>query len=72
MPPTNHSIIRKTRVARGWKVSELARRADVRPGHLANVESGCVNASIEFLNKVANVLDLPVAALLARDKSGAK
>lgn len=64
MPTPNGEKIRETRQRRGWKLSDLARRADVKVKTLANIESGHQVASVELLQRVADALGLNEAAKL--------
>lgn len=58
--------LRAVRVARGWKLREVAERSGIDPGHLSKVERGEKNLSVESLYRLAVVLELrELAALLA-------
>ncbi|QFU87833.1 helix-turn-helix domain-containing protein [Amycolatopsis sp. YIM 10] len=67
MPTPNRQLIRATRQKRGWKLAELAGRANVKPQHLANIESGHATASIEVLQRLALELGLPAKHLRLPD-----
>lgn len=64
MPTPNGEKIRETRQRRGWKLSELARRANVKVKTLANIESGHQVASVELLQRVADELGFDQASAL--------
>lgn len=51
---------------RGWGVNELARRANVDPGHLSRILSGERNAGIETYNKFAKAFRVPLETVLAK------
>lgn len=49
--------VRELREARGWSQAELARRADVRPATLSNIETGQTKGiDFETLEKLAAAL----------------
>jgi XRE family transcriptional regulator, master regulator for biofilm formation len=57
--------IKKHRIKRGISLSELAERAGVAKSYISSIERNIQqNPSIQFLEKVAAVLALPVNALL--------
>lgn len=60
MPKPLGQVIRTARVARGDKVSDLAKVARIRPNSLTNIECGIKRASIEVLARIANHYDLDV------------
>ncbi|WP_280153043.1 helix-turn-helix transcriptional regulator [Piscinibacter sp. XHJ-5] len=60
---------RALRARRGLTRKGLARAADVSERHLANVEMGVGNASIQFLRQVAQALNCTLAELIGDDSS---
>ncbi|GGE73471.1 helix-turn-helix domain-containing protein [Priestia taiwanensis] len=57
--------IKKYRMQRGISLSELAEKAGVAKSYISSIERNIQqNPSIQFLEKVATVLALPVNALL--------
>jgi XRE family aerobic/anaerobic benzoate catabolism transcriptional regulator len=55
--------VKSLRARRGITRKELARLADVSERHVANVEAGVGNASIQFLRQLAQVLDCGLAEI---------
>lgn len=57
--------IKKYRMEKGFSLSELAENAGVAKSYLSSIERNIQkNPSIQFLEKVSNVLDIPVETLL--------
>ncbi|PTL40511.1 helix-turn-helix domain-containing protein [Alkalicoccus saliphilus] len=57
--------VRQFRTARGLTMSELADRAGVAKSYLSAIERDLqTNPSIQFIEKIANVLDVDINALL--------
>jgi XRE family aerobic/anaerobic benzoate catabolism transcriptional regulator len=56
--------VRALRSRRGLTRKALARLAEVSERHLANVESGVGNASIQFLRQLASVLNCTLAEMI--------
>ena len=56
--------LRELRAARGFSLSELARRAEVGKATLSEIESGRRNPTIETLYALCAPLDVPLTALL--------
>ena len=56
--------VKALRARRGMTRKTLARLADVSERHLANVESGVGNASIQFLRQLALVLNCSLAEMI--------
>jgi XRE family transcriptional regulator, master regulator for biofilm formation len=53
--------IRALRESRGYSISELAKQADISKSYLSQIERGSQkNPSLQFLNKVANSLDISI------------
>ncbi|MEO5697203.1 MAG: helix-turn-helix transcriptional regulator [Burkholderiaceae bacterium] len=61
---------RALRARRGLTRKGLARAADVSERHLANVEMGVGNASVQFLRQLAQVLNCSLAELVGDDAGG--
>ena len=61
----NRHALRAIRERSGMSLSQLARAADVSQPHLSNVEAGRRRPSPELTLRLADVLRVPVVALLA-------
>jgi transcriptional regulator with XRE-family HTH domain len=57
--------IRKEREARGWSLGELARRTGMQAPNLSRLETGKHVPSLDTLERVAEVLGVRVANLVA-------
>jgi len=55
--------MRSARSAQGMSLRELARRLDVSPGHISQVERGLVAPSIQLVYAIAAELSLPMSEL---------
>lgn len=60
------AFIRDARVAKGLKLRELARRLDVTPSYVSDIENDRRVPSEEVLAKIAAELDLDYSNLVAR------
>jgi transcriptional regulator with XRE-family HTH domain len=49
---------RKLRIEKGWSMTEVANKAGYRQSYIAQVESGTINPSIDFLNKSVEIYGL--------------
>lgn len=56
--------MRAVRRERNMTLTELARRTDLSPGLISQVERGRTNPSLETLRRVAEALDVPIFDLL--------
>jgi len=61
----NPHALRVIRERSGLSISELARRAGLSQPHLSNIESGRRGASPAVVRALAQVLAVPVLALIA-------
>ena len=52
--------------------SVLARMVGISPGGIANFEKGRRNTSLDWLRRIADALDTPVAYFLAEGRAGKK
>jgi XRE family transcriptional regulator, master regulator for biofilm formation len=60
--------VKKYRLRKGLSLSELAERANVAKSYLSSIERNIQsNPSIQFLDKISNVLDVSVEVLLQGD-----
>ena len=61
--------VRELRLSRGWSLRELARRADVRPNTLSDIENGRTRG-VDFvtLEKLAEVFQVDPGYLIVRGK----
>jgi transcriptional regulator with XRE-family HTH domain len=60
-------VVKAWRLAHGWSVTELARRAGVPKGHLSEIENEKIDRpQDETVLKLANALDVPYADLHMR------
>ena len=63
--------VRELREARGWSQAELARRADVRPATLSNIETEQTKGiDFETLEKLAAALGCDPGYLIVKKGSG--
>jgi len=71
MPKPAGSVIRSLRQQRGIKTGALATRLGITRQHMTNIESGwSTSASIELLNRMAEVLNVEASALVEPDPGG--
>lgn len=62
--------VQTIRKEKGLSLTELAERAGVAKSYLSALERNIqTNPSIQFLEKIANVLQVPVDAFLKKEKS---
>lgn len=61
---TRKLYIRYWREQRGLKQCELAERAKIERSHLSRSERGLENVSLDYLAKIADVLDVTVTDLI--------
>lgn len=61
--------IKALRTRQGWSQEKLANEAFVSESHIAQIERGERNASLEVLYRIAEALDVTVPALFATDKA---
>ena len=59
--------LRALRSRRGFTRKALAKLANVSERHLANVESGVGNATIQFLRQLTTVLNCTLAEMIGDD-----
>lgn len=63
--------IQQLRKSKGLSLSELAERAGIAKSYLSNVERNIQsNPSIQFLEKVSEVLKVPVESLISEPQAG--
>lgn len=60
----NGDAIKAIRHAMGYNTSQLAVKVGVSPGYMSRIESGARDASPRVLRLIADVLLVPVAALM--------
>jgi len=60
----NGTAIRSFRIKAGKKPSDFATEAQLSYAHLDNLENERKEASLEVLYRIANALDIPVAAIV--------
>jgi transcriptional regulator with XRE-family HTH domain len=51
----------------GWTQTELAKRADISPAYLTNIEAGRRSGSPAVVHRIAKALGVPVAAIVKRE-----
>lgn len=57
--------IQELRKEKGLSLSELAERAEIAKSYLSSIERDIqTNPSIQFLEKIASVLDIPINSLI--------
>ena len=67
--PLNKScgeVVREARTARGWSLRELARRIDITPSYLSDIENDRRVPAEDVLRALARELDLDFDDLMAR------
>jgi transcriptional regulator with XRE-family HTH domain len=62
--------LRGVRISRGLSLRDVARRAEIDPGHLSRVERGERQLSIEALGRLARVLGLAELSKLLQPYEG--
>lgn len=62
--------IRTLREAHGWRVSEFAVAITVSQPYLSNIEAGRKRAPAHVLRRIADVLNVPLAALVSSSYPG--
>lgn len=73
MPDNMGSRIHRLRLDKGLSLSELADKADVAKSYLSNVERNIQsNPSIQFIEKMADALEVSIHALLYGDPTDAE
>jgi transcriptional regulator with XRE-family HTH domain len=68
MPPVDRILLRSTRQQRGLKIGQLARLASIKTQHLANIESGHGDPSVEVAHRLAAELGLRPDRLLKKQE----
>ncbi len=58
------SHLRTLREARGWSVSELARRSDVAKSHIHNIENGAKSPTLALLDRLAVAFGLTLQVMM--------
>lgn len=61
--------ILRLRIEKGWSQAELARRAETKQANISRLESGLLNPSVNFLQKVAKALDADISLHIAKTPS---
>lgn len=59
--------IARLRKRKGLTQEELAEKAEITRGYLANIEIGKERASIRVLARIANLLNVDITSLLKKD-----
>ena len=57
-------VLKALRTSQDMGLRELAKKAKVPPGYLAELEAGKKNPSLDVLKKLAKALGVPVTELL--------
>lgn len=57
--------ILRLRMAKGWSQGELARRAETKQANISRLESGLLNPSVSFLQKIAVALNADLSLHIA-------
>lgn len=66
-PRVNPEALRALRIKDGYSVAAFAREIGIVPSHLSNVESGRRGLSPATTKRAAQVLGVPISALLWRE-----
>ena len=61
---TNGSAIKALRERSGWKVGKFATAVGISSSYLSNIEAGRKKASPDVIRKIADTLDVPLAAVI--------
>lgn len=61
--------ILRLRMEKGWSQAELAERAETKQANISRLESGLLNPSVSFLQKVAKALDADISLHIAKTPS---
>ncbi len=64
--------VRRIRVRRGLTIEGLGGAADVGPAHVARIERGAINSSVEVLERLAGALGVGLVELFRPVRAGAK
>ena len=59
--------IREKRKEKGWKITELAEKADIGDSYLGKIERGQGITSLATLVKIANALNVGLDSLVVKD-----
>jgi transcriptional regulator with XRE-family HTH domain len=59
----NGEAVRALRIALGWSTVRFAEAVGIKHPHLSNIEAGRRQASPELITRMADVLDVPKAAI---------
>lgn len=66
VPPINPEALRGLRLKDGYSVAGFAREIGIVPSHLSNIEAGRRGCSPAIVKRMAEVLAVPISALLWR------
>jgi transcriptional regulator with XRE-family HTH domain len=61
----NPDSLRALRERSGWSVSKFAAACEISTGYLSNIEAGRKPGSPEVITRMADVLDVPLQALIS-------
>lgn len=64
------ATIRTLREAYGWKLGQLAQAVGISHSYLSNIEYGRKAASMPVLRRIAEVLTVPLGAIVSAEYSG--
>jgi transcriptional regulator with XRE-family HTH domain len=64
---TNGARIRTLRKAHGWRLHELATKAEITYGYLGQIERGVVDGSSWVLRRIATQLGVPLQEIVAEE-----
>lgn len=59
--------IRQKRLEHGWKIAELAEKAEIGDDYMGKIERGQGIASLETIVNIANALETGLDALIGKD-----
>lgn len=57
--------LKNKRISQGYKISDVARIADLSQGMISKVENAQVSTSLETLSRLCNAIDLPISKLFS-------
>lgn len=65
----NGAAIRALREAHGWRVSKFAVAVGISHSYLCNIEAGRKKAGPDVIRRIADTLDVPLAAVTSGYRS---
>ena len=57
--------LKRKRISQGYKISDVARIAELSQGMISKVENAQVSTSLDTLSRLCNAIDLPISKLFS-------